>query len=149
MKTVINELVRINRELNGNDVIAKDIKKTNTEAIRITIKLLVNNQKELKLENNISNRVALNLLKSQLDLSKFNTKLTRTIKVSLKILEGYKLNYNELSLSQMEQLTCFSKELVNQIPNDENYLTSIKDLISKAKTTKTQKVFSKALAKEV
>ena len=67
------------------------------------------------------------------------------------LIDGYKIKTDLLTLSQIEQLCSFKKEVVNGIIDleDEAYIEQVKELIKLAKVEKTTKIFSKKIAKEI
>lgn len=79
-----------------------------------------------------------------------NNDTKRVLKISHKLINGYKVKKELLTLAQIEQLITFNKSIVNQymsIKEDEEYIDSIKELIKNAKVERVTKVFSSKQAR--
>jgi hypothetical protein len=81
---------------------------------------------------------------------KLNNDTKRILKISHKLISGYKVKKELLSIAQIEQLITFNKETVNSIMNiqdDESYLDAVKEIIKTAKINTSTQVFSVKLAR--
>lgn len=91
-------------------------------------------------------------VKVLLEDDKADKYFVRAVKVAKTVLvDGYKFKVELLTLAQLEQLSAFNKNLVNQLMahDEEIYVDACKALINTAKVAKASKVFSRATAKAV
>lgn len=110
-----------------------------------TLKDLFGSVSEIK---QLSEKVLIRTIQKRTNLKlKDNTK--RVLKISHKLINGYKIKKELLTIAQIEQVLTFPKSIVNDYISfeDEDYLDEIKDLIKSAKVEKTTKVFSPKVAR--
>jgi hypothetical protein len=149
MNTTLTNLNETLVNITNNIATAKELRNNAVSDVIATILNLASENSDLF----TTKKTAITVFCKQYINSDIDNYTKRAVKVAKCILvDGYKVKKEVLTLSQIENLLTFNKNLVNKlmkIEDDEDYIQAVKDLINTAKVEKTTKVFSKSLAKEL
>lgn len=151
----MNAIISTNETLVAVKTQLKSLNDTRKTSVSDLIKAIVIEAKQHKeTYNGLSMRDAKKLVCENIDTRTLNEHTKRAINVASKIItEDIKVKGSVLSLTQLEQLLKFNKQVIHrELPmslEDEEYLEEFKALIDSAKVAKETKIFSAKVAREV